>query len=202
MRRLLLLLVFVFALATGSAEAVSINDIIALSRAGLGDEVLLALIEVEGSVFTIDKSTLTKLKEAGVSERVIVAMVKSGRTRPPEPEPGADAPATDDPRNPRESAFPPEPQVVVIEHDRPIVQQVLVPVAVPVYVPVVSRRSFRPHAVRLGDQRIDTAPDFGVHLDPLADRPHKKAEPVYWGWGGKPRPDGWKVESHGRDRDR
>jgi hypothetical protein len=202
MRRLLLLLVLAFALGTGSAEAVSINDIIALSRAGLGDEVLLALIEVEGRVFTIDKSTLTRLKEAGISERVIVAMVKSGRTRPPEPESGSVAPPTDDPRNPRESAF--EPQVVIIEHDRPIVQQVLVPVAVPVYVPVVSRRTFRTHGVGLGHQRIDTAPDFGVgvavQLDPLHDRPHKKVEPVYWGWGGKPRPDGWKVESQGRDR--
>ena len=192
MRRLLLLVVLMFALTTGRAEALSINDIIALSRTGLGDEVLLALIDVEGSVFTIDKSTLTKLKEAGVSERVIVAMVKSGRTRPPEPEAVAVTPPTD----------PPEPQVVVIEHDRPIVQQVLVPVAVPVYVPVVSHRSFRTRGVILGHQHIDSPPDFGVHLDPLADRRHKKAEPVYWGWGGKPRPDGWKVEPPGRDKDK
>jgi hypothetical protein len=199
MRRVLLPLLLVSALATGRAEAVSVNDIIALARAGLGDEVLLALIEVEGSVFTIDKATLTRLKEAGVSERVIVAMVKSGRTPPPAPEAGAIVPAADD--------SPPEPQVVVIEHDRPIVQQVVVPVAVPVYVPLVSRRTFRAHTLRVDDhRRIGIAPDFGVGVavdpDPLHERIHKKAEPEYWGWGGKARPDGWKVETRGRDREK
>ena len=44
--------------------------------------VLLALIEVDRSVFTIDTPTLKKLKEAGVSETVIVALIRSGRPAP------------------------------------------------------------------------------------------------------------------------
>src|SRR5689334_13302756 len=109
MRRVLIALLAVLSLAAGRAEAVTVRDLIELSKAGLGDEVLLALIEVERSVFTIDTATLKTLKEAGISDTVIVALIKSGRqaTKPetapmPEPEP-APAPARD-------------PQVIVIEH--------------------------------------------------------------------------------------
>src|SRR3954466_5547696 len=63
-----------------SASAVTVRDIVELSRAGLGDETLLALIEVDPSVFPIDAATIKSLKAAGVSERVIVAMVRSART--------------------------------------------------------------------------------------------------------------------------
>ena len=84
MRRMVLALVLVLPLIPASAEAVTIRDIIELTKAGLGDNVLLALIEVDGGVFNIDTETLTRLKKAGVSEQVIVALVRSGRTRPVE----------------------------------------------------------------------------------------------------------------------
>ncbi len=70
-RRVLAVATVVVALGVSSAEAVSIQDIIDLKRAGLGEEVLLALVEVDGGVFNIDTATLTKLKQAGVSEKVI-----------------------------------------------------------------------------------------------------------------------------------
>ena len=80
MRRVLIALVAVVVLAAGRAEAVTIRDLIELSKAGLGDEVLIALIEVDRQVFNIDAATLKKMKEAGVSETVIVALIRSGRT--------------------------------------------------------------------------------------------------------------------------
>ena len=74
---------FVFALfVSTAAQAVTLKDIVDLTKAGLGDEVLLALIEVDGGVFDVDPATLKSLKGAGVSERVIVALVRSGRERP------------------------------------------------------------------------------------------------------------------------
>lgn len=172
MRHLLPALMFVFALIpTARAEAVTMRDIIDLTKAGMGEEVLLALIEVDGGVFRIDPATLTMLKREGVSERVILAMIRSGRVRPVEdPVPPAvevaEAPAPD-----------PPPVVVIEHHDR----QVPVPVAVPVYVPVYPRRS---HVL---DRRAD------FHVDPFTRRREhaKPAEPVYWGFGGKLRPDGW-----------
>ncbi len=84
-RRLGLLALFV--LLTSSAEAVSVRDIIELSKAGLGDEVLVALIETDGTVFTLDADRILELRAAGVSDGVIVAMLRQGREPLPEPAP-------------------------------------------------------------------------------------------------------------------
>ncbi len=72
----------VLTLAAGRAEAVTIHDVIELSKAGLSDQVLVALIEVDRSVFSIDAATLKQLKNGGVSDAVIIAMIRSGRTPP------------------------------------------------------------------------------------------------------------------------
>ena len=93
MRRLLkvvarlVLVVSAIALFAARAEAVTLREIVELTRAGLSDEVLLALIEIDQRVFPVDPDTLKMLKDAGVSPAVIVAIVKSGRTPKPQPEP-------------------------------------------------------------------------------------------------------------------
>lgn len=60
------------------ARAVSTRDLIELSKAGLGDEVLVALIEADGTVFNLDAPKILELRAAGVSERVITAMIRNG----------------------------------------------------------------------------------------------------------------------------
>ena len=40
------------------ADALTVRDVIELTRAGLGEEVLLALIEVDRSIFPIDAATI------------------------------------------------------------------------------------------------------------------------------------------------
>ena len=130
MRRTAFTLLTVFALAAGRAEAVTIRDVIELTKAGLSDQVLLALIEVDRSVFAIDTATLKQLKEAGVSDAVIVALIRSGRTPRVEPQPVMEPAPTYEP------AARPEPEVIVIDHhDAPAPAPVAVPypVAVPVY---------------------------------------------------------------------
>src|SRR5262245_57051323 len=72
------------------AQALTIRDVVELSRAGLTDDVLVALIEVDAGVFPTDTATLKALKEAGVSDRVMIALIRSGRERrveepPPSP---------------------------------------------------------------------------------------------------------------------
>ena len=148
------------------AGAVTLQEIIDLTRAGLGEEALLALIEIDPRVYPIDAGTLQKLKSAGVSEKVIVAMIKSGRTPAPPPEPAPLVEAELDP-------VPPPPQVIVVERE-PRVREVAVPVAGPVYIPVE-----RSHSRHERDARDDDR------------RPQKPAAPVYWGFGGKLRPDAW-----------
>jgi hypothetical protein len=156
------------------ADALTVRDIVELTRAGLGEEVLLALIEVDRSVFPVDTATLKRLKEAGVSERVIVAMVRSARTSPPV----TAQIAAVEPAPPRAT----EPQVVVIDHhDAPQVREV--PVAFPVYVPYVVRSV---HAGSRDDRGRDGFRAATSHAAPV-----KQPEPVYWGFGGKLRPDAW-----------
>ena len=134
LRRTVFTLLAVVVLAAGRAEAVTIRDVIELSKAGLSEQVLLALIEVDRSVFAIDTATLKQLKEAGVTDPVIVAMIKSGRPRIPDPVP-APIPTT-------EPAPRSVPEVIVIDHhDTPAPAPVVVPypVAVPVYLTSPSR---------------------------------------------------------------
>ncbi|HET7221407.1 MAG TPA: hypothetical protein VFJ02_25300 [Vicinamibacterales bacterium] len=163
------LLALSFSLMPARADALTLREVIELSRAGLGDEVLLALIEIDQRIFPIDPDTLRALKEAGVSERVIVAIVKSGRT----PSQVTDVPPVVVDAAP---PLPPEPQVVYVEREHPIVREVAVPVAV--YIPVPVRPHRRGHADVLTPARE-------------VDDRRQPPEPVYWGWGGKLRPDAW-----------
>ena len=60
-------------------QTLTTRDIVELSKAGLAEEVLIALIDVHRPVFPVDTVTLKGLKDAGVAPNVIVAMIKSGR---------------------------------------------------------------------------------------------------------------------------
>lgn len=184
LRRSLFACLTVLALSAGRAEAVSVRDVIELSKAGLGDPVLLALIEVDRSLFAIDAATLKQLKEAGVSDAVIVAMIRSGRENR-EPLPPA---PTDEPPQPVEA---PPPQVVVIEHHDSAPQPVVVPV--PVYVPVATGVL---DGRRHGDTVTTTlSTDDGLVKARVPVPPNcVKAEPVYWGFGGKLRPGSWQPQ--------
>jgi hypothetical protein len=185
MRRTVFALLTVFAISAGRAEAVTIRDVIELSKAGLSEVILLALIEVDRGVFTIDTPTLKQLKEAGVTDAVIVALIRSGRTAPPvQPEPVV--------------APEPEPRlkpevIVVAPTAAPAPIAVPYPVAVPVYLTAPSyltgpsRRSTRHETIT-----TPITTDVGVVRARLPIPANcTKAEPVYWGFGGKLRPGSW-----------
>ena len=183
MRIAFALVVLLLAGTATRAEALTIRDVIELTKAGISDEVLLALIDVDGGVYANDAATLKTLKEAGVSERVMVALVRSGRERARLPEPP--------PAPPEEEAAAP-PQVVVIEHHeprRPEVQQVVVPV--PVYVPVYPARRSHRHSDAVHNPRPVESTYVPFQSGQPAVRPEPQSAPVYWGFGGKLRPDAW-----------
>jgi hypothetical protein len=171
-----------------SAEAVTIRDLIELSKAGVSDTILLALIEVDRPVFAVDPTTLKQLKEAGLSDTVVVAMIRSGRS-PIASEPAAQsaAPITD----PGPDVEPADRVIVIDHHDSAPQAPVAypVPVAVPIYVP-----SF-PWSRLRGRETVTTTvatPDAGlVRIRTQVPPNCTKAQPVYWGFGGKLRPDSW-----------
>jgi hypothetical protein len=61
------------------ASAVTVQQVVALSKAGVSETVILALIERDKSIFTIDPEQLVALKADGLSENIVLAMLKSGR---------------------------------------------------------------------------------------------------------------------------
>jgi hypothetical protein len=178
MRRLILLLVLALTAGAARAEAITIAEIIELSRTGLSDEVLLALVEIETKVFPVDPETVSALKSGGVSERVIAAIVRHGRARPLEP-------VVPGPLAVPEPLPPPQPQVVVIEHRDPPVEYVReVPVAYPVYVPVyvqTPRHRRVSHAVQspVATPGVSIGLPHG-RLGLSAPPPLPTSDPPYW----------------------
>ena len=62
-----------------TASAVTVQEIVRLSKAGVSDEVILTLIDRDRTIFAIDSEQLMTLRDVGVSEAVILAMLRSGR---------------------------------------------------------------------------------------------------------------------------
>jgi hypothetical protein len=72
-------LLVVFALAPARADAVTVDQIVALSKAGVSEAVILALLERDGTVLSIEPEQVTALKREGLSDTLIVAMLRNGR---------------------------------------------------------------------------------------------------------------------------
>jgi hypothetical protein len=142
--RAMVLLLLAMLAAPAVASALTVADIVALTKAGVSDTVILALIDRDKPIFTIAPDDLVALKSDGVSEPVVLAMLRSGREDTPAPPPP-----------PAETLFPlpPAEPIVVVGSgpDRPHVGRpedsvnygtpYMVPYVVPVPVP---GRSFRP----------------------------------------------------------
>lgn len=156
------------ALTAGSAVAATTAvQLIELSKAGLSDDILIALIQTDGSIFHLTAADILALHRAGLSDKVIMAMTETARTsvRPARNDDGA-AEARQ-PVPPSASQLAPPTVVNVTQH---VTQQVDAPrqshsipyYSVPITVPVF--------------------PTFVRQPDP---------PPVYWGFGGERRPDSW-----------
>jgi len=114
------------ALTAATASAVSPKELIELTRAGLSDEVLVALIDADQGGVRLDAAQILMLRNGGVSERVILAMLDKQRQQA-EAAAAAEAIAPP-PLEPAPVVQPaPEPAAVVIQQQ--------VPVAVPIYIP-------------------------------------------------------------------
>jgi hypothetical protein len=144
MRHLLFVpLVLLFALLSPApASAVTINEIISLSKAGVSEPVILALIDRDKTVFTLSAEQLVTLQKAGVTDTIVIAMLRAGSE---EPRRAAVPTAPIAEPEPLPEPLPPPEQ--------PAPSVVNVPYAVPYYVPVpvvVAAQAPRPQcAVRI-----------------------------------------------------
>lgn len=82
MRRVLVaLLALLLVPLPAAAGELILRDVIELHRTGLGDDLLVAMIEADGSVFNLGFADIQDLKSDGLSERVISALVRTGTRR-------------------------------------------------------------------------------------------------------------------------
>jgi len=141
--------VFVFANAV-PALAVSERDLVALAQAGLSDDVLVALVEADDTVFPLDAPRILELRQQGLSERVIMAMLKNGRHTPHAPASQAGS-LTAPPVGPA-AAVPDDPPSLVVIGEQPpptVVQQTSVVVVpwVPIFAPPIVGRPSNTHTL-------------------------------------------------------
>ena len=106
--RIMLPVALLLALLPGTASALTVQEVVALSKAGISDEVLLTLIERDKTIFTIDPDQLIALTRDRVSEKLVLAMLRSGRQEPPPSSPAPAASVT--------HAVPADPGVVMFGH--------------------------------------------------------------------------------------
>jgi hypothetical protein len=64
-------------LMPAAARAVTADDIIALSKAGVSAEVLVAVIDADRTIFTLTPTEIVALKKGGVPDAVVVKMLGS-----------------------------------------------------------------------------------------------------------------------------
>jgi len=76
---MLFLVLVVLASVPSMVAAVTLDQVLALKRAGVTDAVVLALIERDHAVFTIQPEQIVVLQHEGLSEPLIIAMLKSGQ---------------------------------------------------------------------------------------------------------------------------
>ena len=148
------------------ASAVTVEELFSLKANGLSDDILMALIESDGSVFELLPEDVVTLYRRGLSERVILTMIGTSR-RVHQSQAEAE---TVTPIRTQETVVQP---VQVMNHSSPV--EVYVPVAVPVnvYVPVESRRPDRSHQ----PDRSTTFWGFGGQLRPDAWAQPRQREP-------------------------
>jgi hypothetical protein len=80
MRHALFGLVIATALAAAvPAQAVTVDDVMGLARAGASDKIILAKIDADGTVFHLTVDEILALRQAGVSDQVITYMINTGK---------------------------------------------------------------------------------------------------------------------------
>lgn len=66
------------------AEELSVDTVVHMASAGLGDEAIIAKINSEGKVFELSTDQMISLKQKGVSSAVIAALMGGGKQKPVE----------------------------------------------------------------------------------------------------------------------
>jgi hypothetical protein len=159
---LFLLMLALVGCVPSTASAVTIDEIVALSKSGISEQVIVAVIERDQTLFTLPPALIMKLQRDGLSDRILLALIKSGHPNEP--------PVPASPVVPAAAPAPPPPAIAIVGHGPqlpntsafdPTAEEFAtapapVTVPTPVFVPVpvvVSVPPVSPHAGRRSHQR-------------------------------------------------
>jgi hypothetical protein len=156
---------------TAASAATTAEQLVGLTRAGLSDDILISLIQTDGSRFQLSADDILKLHNDGLSDAVIRAM--QATVRRPEVRAAVAGPTTT-----QATTVDPAASAPVVNVYQTVTQHVDTPnpAAAPVY----------------------PNPYYGFFSFPIAVPVYVAASapvvytPVYWGWGGTRRPDTWR----------
>lgn len=166
-------------LAASTAETATLEDIVKLTQVGVADTVLIELIDMNPIPYSLAPSRLRALQEAGVSDIVLLALLRNGFVE------GVRNPSTDC----LGSSFS-------CRAETPIAAAPPIPVPVPVPVPVrIPRRTSTQtrSAGPLNPAGFAGVTGFNLLTVSATTTVIGRAgnAPVYWGWGGQKRPGSW-----------
>jgi hypothetical protein len=91
-----------------TASAVTIDEVVALDKSGVSEQVIVAVIERDQTLFTLSPTLIMKLQRDGLSDRILLALIKSGRANEP--------PVPASPVEPVAAPVPPPPLITVVGH--------------------------------------------------------------------------------------
>ena len=197
--RLLLPAIVLLGPMQGRASAVTIQELLEF-KGKLSDDVLVALIESDGSVFHLSIGDVASLKEKGLSEKVILAMLKTATKEraatpapPMQPQPVYTPPPADPYGQPLAPYPQDQPQMISSDVSDQGQPQTKAPVVVNVR-QEVTQHVDQPPQQQYAQPYYAGYPvgyyQYGGFIGaPVVNRP--AAQPVYWGWNGQRRPDSW-----------
>jgi len=176
--RLFLLLLVLLGCVPATASAVTIDEVVALSKNGVSEQVIVAVIERDQTLFTLSPALIMKLQRDGLSDRILLALIKSGRPNEP--------PLAASPVAAAAAPVPPPPVIAVVGHGPQLpntsefnsmaadaAEAPPLPVPPPVFVPVpiiVPVQQANAHAERRSRQRPEQYLERTVNPQLCVDR--------------------------------
>ena len=80
-------LLFLSAQDAGNQDVLTNQAVVELTKANVGDSVILGMIQTQSTKFSLSKDAIIQLKQQGVSDKVLAAMVKRGASSSAAPSP-------------------------------------------------------------------------------------------------------------------
>ncbi|MFI5116039.1 MAG: hypothetical protein ACHP8B_05000 [Terriglobales bacterium] len=92
MKRLIGILILALTVLAGAQETLNNDSILKMVKAGLGEDLIVTMVQTQPGKYSVNPDELITLKQAGVSERILAAMAtKAGGGNPSAPVPSGPA---------------------------------------------------------------------------------------------------------------